>query len=294
MPSPSPARPIKRIDRIQLPPGPHRLAVMAGAWGNIPALDACLRDAAAENCDAFAFLGDAVGIFGHSSEILETIRKQFPIRVAGDYEKQLVAGAGYLGNPTTSSDAHSVACLAYSRAVRELDDADRPWLASWPDAVLLDSAAGRLLLSHGTPDKTDEPLFESVLDAGRLIHWLDEYAAQALICAHTGIPWTRNLSSGRAAANCGAVGLPDHDADPAVHYLVVTADESRPLQFQMARVEYDCEPLVGEWLAQGLDPRVVEPHRTGIWTHGLEDLPPRERHRPEDRHGPSLGPQSQP
>lgn len=51
----------------------RRFAAMGGAYGNVPALKACLQDARNQFCEALAFLGDAVGFCGHSDEIVDLI-----------------------------------------------------------------------------------------------------------------------------------------------------------------------------------------------------------------------------
>ena len=43
-------------------------------------------------CVALAFLGDVIGYCGHSDEIVDLIRDQFDILVAGNYEQQAAAG----------------------------------------------------------------------------------------------------------------------------------------------------------------------------------------------------------
>jgi hypothetical protein len=39
----------------------RRFAAMGGAYGNFPALKACLQDAKNQQCEALAFLGDSIG-----------------------------------------------------------------------------------------------------------------------------------------------------------------------------------------------------------------------------------------
>ena len=71
----------------------RRLAVMGGACGNVPALEACIRHARSRGCDSLAFIGDATGCCGHSDEILGLVRRNFSILVAGNHEQQAAAGS---------------------------------------------------------------------------------------------------------------------------------------------------------------------------------------------------------
>lgn len=89
----------------------------------------------------------------------------------------------------------------------------------------------------------------------------------------------RRLPGGRLAANCGVVGKPDHDGDPAVHYAVVEQDSGAPT-VRIRRVTYDYERWADQLAREGVDEVFVKPLRTGVWTTGTNSLPVTERQRP--------------
>lgn len=212
----------------------RRIAVMGCAYGNVPALQACLADARAWDCDLFIFLGDATGCCGHSAETLEIIREAFPIRVAGNHEQQVARGAETCGCGYTDPEDERLGCIAMRSITPEL----QAWLGHWPDAHVVHTGLGSLLLCHGSPEQTNEFLYESRLQDTRLLAWLEATGARALLCTHTGLPWIRRLPGNRLALNCGAVGKPDHDGYTAVHYAVV--DElGGDLEAEIRRVAYD-------------------------------------------------------
>ena len=64
---------------------------MGGAYGNVPALRACLERADALGCDGRAFLGDVTGCCGHSDEVVDLVRTHFDLLVAGNLEQQAAA-----------------------------------------------------------------------------------------------------------------------------------------------------------------------------------------------------------
>lgn len=101
--------------KIQTHPGRniHRLAVMGGAYGNVPALEACIRHARSRGCDPLAFTGDATGCCGHSDETLEVIRQNFSILVAGNHEQQAAAGSEACGCNYASAEDERYGCLAH-------------------------------------------------------------------------------------------------------------------------------------------------------------------------------------
>src|SRR5262249_19875772 len=99
------------------------------------------------------------------------------------------------------------------------------------------------------------------------------------VCTHSGLPWVRLLKDGRFAINCGVVGKPDHDGDPAVHYALIDLPASGEAAIDIRRVSYDHEDWARTMEAWGIAPIFVEPVRTGVWTTGVASLPPSERFR---------------
>jgi len=260
-----------------------RIAVMGGAYGNVPALRACLEHAASRGCTHHVFLGDATGCCGHSDECLRLIRERFQTLVAGNHEQEAAAGSESCGCGYTNAEDERYSCLAHQYAMDSLSDELRTWIARWPDLGLLETPAGNVLLCHGSPDRTNEFLYESQLDPHRLEAWLARYGAVALACTHTGLPWIRPLDAGRLALNVGAVGKADHDGDPAVHYAVLSVTP-RGLHPTLERVTYDATAWADQLDREGVDKVFTEPLRTGWWTVGVHSLPETERsRRPRDR-----------
>ncbi len=270
------AGPASRIS-AQSAPGMTRLAVMGGAYGSVPALLACLSHARQNGCDTFAFIGDATGCYGHSDEIVSLVRDQFSIRVAGNHEQQAAARSDSCGCNYASEEDEHYGALAHQYAMKSLSDANRAWLGTWPDLVVLETPAGKLLLCHGSPAQTNEFLYESQLDDQRLIGWLNQFGARGLICTHSGFPWLRALGEGRFAANCGVVGRADHDHDAAVHYASIEIQNGRFAAANIERVEYDHLTYADQLYNEGVDDVFSTPVRNGVWTCGLRSAPPPER-----------------
>ena len=259
-----------------------RFAVMSGAYGNLPALEACITDSEEQQCRVRFFLGNAIGAFGNSDAVLDIIRNNFEITLAGNLEQEAALGSD--GGEFGFTDPEDV---EYSRrgfryALESLGDVNRTWLGSWPEKVVLVLPRGRVLFVHGSPERSNEFLFESELDEERLLRWMDEERVFGLICDHTGLPWVRALPGGRFAANVGAVGLPANDGDPAAHYAIVDLlDLDRPVEIR--RVEYPHDHWADRVEADGVDPAFTEPLRTGFWRIGVASLPEAERRAAEAR-----------
>ena len=248
------------------------VALLGCAYGNLPALKACVEDAREAGADVLAFLGDAVGAFGHSAETLAFLRERFDCILAGNHDLEAAKGSEVCGCGYASPEDERASCLGHQHALKSLDSSDRLWLSELPSLSELDTAAGRLLLCHGSPVQVNEFLYASRFDEKRWRGWLKTRDAIALACSHTGLPWVKRLADGRLAVNCGAAGRPDHDGDPAVHYALL--DGSGPeLTAEIRRVTYDHESWVTQLKEEGVESTFTETLLTGKWLTGLKSLP---------------------
>ena len=96
---------------------------MGGAYGNLPALRACLQHARQAGCAGFAFLGDSTGFCGHSDETVELIRRHFSFFVAGNYEQKAAAREEDCGCNYADPADNGFGSLAHQWALRSLGDA---------------------------------------------------------------------------------------------------------------------------------------------------------------------------
>ncbi|NNM84988.1 MAG: hypothetical protein HKL96_04430 [Phycisphaerales bacterium] len=253
-----------------------RIGLMGGAYGNVPALQACLGDAASQHCTHHAFLGDAIGCCGHSPEILDLIRSKFDIVVAGNHEQQAATGEVSCGCGYSSPQDEQASCDAFVYACGGLSHQHRAWLATWPAVHRLQTPAGVILLCHGSPRTTNEFLYESEFDASRhQLLGLDSQVA-GFVCTHSGLPWLYKTPGSKFAANCGVVGKPDHDGDTAVHYLILQAN-SMGIEMNIRRVVYNHQAWAAQLRQEGVGEIFIEPLLTGVWTVGVRSLPVAER-----------------
>ncbi|HEY6368454.1 MAG TPA: metallophosphoesterase [Candidatus Binatia bacterium] len=258
---------------------PERLALMGGAYGNVPGLKACIDDANRLGCDLLIFLGDATGCCGHSDETLELLRRNFQVLIQGNHEEEAIAGSEVCACGYGDPDDERYGCMAHRYAMTSLSAMWKTWMSTWPKQAMLEIASGKLLLCHGSLDRINEFLYESELDENRLTGWLEKHSASALACTHTGLPWIRQLSKSGVAFNCGTAGKPDNDGDPAVHYAFLHASSKQPWTVTIRRVEYDHVSWARQLEHENVDPIFTEPLRTGWWTTGVKSLPALEKRR---------------
>ncbi|MCA9753258.1 MAG: metallophosphoesterase family protein [Gemmatimonadetes bacterium] len=258
----------------------RRVAVFGGVYNNWLALEAVLADARAAGAGRVYCLGD-VGAFGpYPDRSIELLRAADVPTVQGNYDHSVGHGledcqCGY----SDPRDNH-FAAISYDYTLRHTGEENRAWLRALPREIRTSLGTSRLLLCHGSPRRTNEFLWESTTPAPFIRRLLDEGEADVVVCTHTGLPWFRFLEGeARGLVNVGAIGRPDNDGDPAVHYALLTAAPAGPPAVEIRRVEYDHEHLAREMEREGILAEFVETTRTGWWTTCLEVLPAKERAR---------------
>lgn len=182
-----------------------KLAAISDIHGNIFALDAVLQDIETQEIDLIVNLGDIVsgGLFPS-----ETAERLLPLNlptIKGNHERQLLE---------TQPEKMG---LSDSHAYRHLKPEHWDWLRSMPAELMLH---GEILMIHGVPGDDKVYLLEEVTESGvsasshlRVNEYVKHQSASLILCGHTHIPRSLELSSGCLIVNPGSVGLQAYDDD---------------------------------------------------------------------------------
>lgn len=258
-----------------------RLAFIGGAYGNVPGLSACLADAQAQGARLLVGTGDYFGFCGQARSMYELIPDRLDLVIAGNHEQAVANDSQACGCGHADPEAERRASLACARQGQGLDDDQRLWLGQLPERCLVATPVGQVLVCHGSPDRINEFLYASTLDRRRVNTWLDNHNARSMVCGHSGLGWVVDTADGRLAANSGSCGKPDHDGDPAVHYLLLDVATGQAV---VRRVTYDHSALASRLLTEGVEAVLVQQLVDGRWAGGCP-LPVEEA---SGRHQPGL------
>jgi predicted phosphodiesterase len=197
-----------------------RIAVVSDIHGNLPALEAVVRDIERRGVDAVVNLGDCV-----SGPLLPRETAQFLMardwtHLAGNHERQLLTGAP---GRRCASDAFALSQLTWM----ELE-----WLASLRPCVRF---VPGVLLCHGTPSDDGEYLLETVeptrvraATAPEIGQRLGAVEAELILCGHSHVPRAVRASAGGLIVNPGSVGLQAYDdTRPYPHVIETGSPDAR-------------------------------------------------------------------
>ena len=225
------------------------VAVITDIHGNLPALEATLREAEGLGVDAVYCGGDLVGYGPHPNEVCALVEERAIPTIYGNYDYAIArdledCGCAYVTPEDRALGQRSVAWTLEHTSRRAKD-----FMRDLPFDLSLRLGSKRVQLVHGSPRKVNEYLFQD--KPARLYERL---AAQAecdvLVFGHTHKPWIHEYG-GVQFVNCGSVGK-SKDGDPRAAFAVLELDQAGDVRARIERAEYDAATVAREVAAAGL------------------------------------------
>jgi predicted phosphodiesterase len=252
-----------------------RLAVIGGVYSNHLALRAVLDDIASRGSDLTWCLGDLGGFGPHPDRSAECLRAAGVPMLRGNYDDSIGHDRADCACGYTDPRDNAFAQRSYDYTVARTSADHKRWMRELPEQHRITVGGRRVLLCHGSPRRVNEFLWDSTC-SDAFLEWLcDTFAADVIVCGHSGLPWHRSLPSRRDVVNIGAIGRPTNDGIIGARYAEIMLGDGVRVAFH--RVAYDTEALAHEMEVERLPAEFIETLRTGWWTTCLENLPAKER-----------------
>lgn len=255
----------------------ERIAVLGGVYSNHIALEAAIADARRRGVDALFCLGD-LGAFGPNPDKVFPLLVDNDVRVMrGNYDDSIGRGLDDCQCGYTDPRDNAFAKISYDYTFQNTSERWRRWMARLPESIRIRLGDRRVLMSHGSPRRMNEFLWESTTSSHFLTRLFREHEADVVLTTHTGLHWKRELPEDRHFVNVGVIGRPANDGRTEVWYTLL--DARRGFRAEHVPLAYDHESLAREMEAEGLPDEFVRTIRYGWWTTCLEILPAKERRR---------------
>ena len=260
--------------------GSYTIAVFGGCYNNYLALQATIDDAYQHSAKAIYCLGDMGGFGPHPDKVFPILWENEVLCMQGNYDHSIGNRLADCACGYTDPRDNYYAQISYDYTLAKTSDRYKDWLRDLPPRFTLNLAGQRVLMVHGSPRRVNEFLWESTTPEPFLNKLFSDYAADIILCTHTGIQWQRTLNDGRQIINVGAIGRPPNDGQHSVWYALLTVSPTiKTVTCELLPVEYDYRKLVCEMREEHLPEEFVETILTGWWTTCLEILPAKERER---------------
>jgi putative phosphoesterase len=213
-----------------------RIAILSDIHGNLPALEAVMKDVDEQAPDQIWCGGDLGWLGPHASECIAYVRDAGWPTVKGNTDVWIA------GDPQTVESEEDRQHHKEVAAQHNISDDDARWLVSLP---IGHAGSGSLLMVHGTPDS---PFTAPFPDEPPAAFTPFEGKAALVVFGHVHVPFVRQLSDGTVVANPGSVGLP---ADGATASYMLVDQHGPGWTIRHRRVAFDVASVVEQARAFG-------------------------------------------
>lgn len=227
-----------------------RLAFLADIHGNLPALEAVLRDLRTQAPDQVFLAGDLVNRCPWNNEVMDLLDGLPWPAVVGNHD--LVVGRIHTPhNMPPFTDRRRFRSLWWT--AETLRPLHLQTLRRLPAArTIAASPYPPIRLFHGSPSNMFLGLYPE-MSAATIATLLDGVVEPVVVCAHTHRPLARR-TGGWTILNGGSIGLP-YTGDPRAQYLLLDARIERGVHRWepcFRQVEYDHGGLRAAFVASGM------------------------------------------
>jgi putative phosphoesterase len=214
-----------------------RIAALYDIHGNLPALEAVLRDIAQAHVELVVVGGDVVAGPMPREALACLLNLSLPIQfIQGNADREVLA---QMNGATASAVPDHIRAITGWVAQQLLPEHARLF-ATWPATLHLDvSDIGQVLFCHATP-RSDTELFTRLTPEERLVPIFEGLEASVVVCGHTHMQFDRTIGTTRVV-NAGSVGMPY--GEPGAYWLLL----GPTIQFR--RTDYDRERAAARILA---------------------------------------------
>jgi putative phosphoesterase len=194
------------------------LAVIAALYdihGNLPALDAVLRDIEDVGADAIVVGGDsASGPFPHATlERLMTLGGHAHV-IRGNADRELVDDFDRASEGGGAVEEDDIWARRAAWTAQQITTEQRDFLAGLPETKTFDvRGIGPVRFCHGSP-RSDEEIITAATTDDRLRRILAAVEEDLVVCGHTHMQFDR-VVDGTRVVNAGSVGMPYEDVPGA-------------------------------------------------------------------------------
>ena len=210
-----------------------RVAALYDIHGNLPALEAVLREVRDEDVDEIVIGGDVMP-GPMPKEALEALldlnmKVQF---IQGNGDRVVLDQM----RGTQSGEVPEAFRDVIRWVAARLTQGDKHLLASWSKTLRLEvPTVGKVLFCHATP-RSDVELFTKLTPEEALVRIFDKEDADVIVCGHTHMQFDRTIGAVRVV-NAGSIGMPF--GAPGAYWLLLGPS------IELRKTEYDLEAAAG-------------------------------------------------
>jgi putative phosphoesterase len=207
-----------------------RVAAIYDIHGNLPALEAVLKEIRQARVDRVVVGGDVIPGPMPVETIACLLDLDMPVQfIQGNCEVAVLAQMSGTDPSTVPEQAREAVCWTAQQLSRE----HQRLFASWPKTLQLKiPGLGEVLFCHATP-RSETECFTRLTPEDRLLPVFEGLDVDVVVCGHTHMQFDRMIGSIRVA-NAGSVGMPF--GEPGAYWLLLGPDvQPRHTSYDLAK-----------------------------------------------------------
>ncbi len=231
-----------------------KIGVISDIHGNLPSLKAVLQIFDEKNVDTIVCLGDMIGYFHQSLEVLDLVMNSNIITILGNHEAYLL---GILECPKERLAAYNL-----DNVKNRIDLKRLSWLKGLPRNISMTHEGVNIAFFHGSPwSPLDEYIYPDCTTLSRFSHLPYDF----VFLGHTHYQMIKTLGS-TTIVNPGSCGLPrdgDCRCGAAIFHI------GNGIHIELLRVEYDVGSFINFAKSNNVNSDALERLKVGF---GMKDL----------------------
>ena len=192
-----------------------RVAALYDIHGNLPALEAVLREVRQAEVDQVVIGGDVLPGPMPRETLACLLALDLPVQcIRGNGDREVLAQRAGVETGTVPEKFREV----MGWVAQQLDPEHERWLAIWPEMLRLEVPwLGEVLFCHATP-RNDTEIFTRLTPEDRLLPVFAGLDVPMVVCGHTHMQFDRTVG-GTRVVNAGSVGMPF--GEPGAYWLLL-------------------------------------------------------------------------
>ena len=214
------------------------VALISDIHGNLPALEAVLKDAGQAKAKHIWCLGDIIGYLPSPNECIGLVQKAASASIVGNYDQKVIRFEREKNEWKKSKKLSKFNAFEWNH--QHLHPQSRKYLWSLPQTLRRKIGRFDILLTHGSLESIDEPVFPDTPEE-RLIELGQTADADIIVMGHTHRFMNRKVGQ-QYFINPGSVGLP-LKKDLRASYALLNISQDK-INVTERKIHYDISKVI--------------------------------------------------
>ncbi|MGC9333076.1 MAG: metallophosphoesterase family protein [Anaerolineae bacterium] len=228
-----------------------KVALIGDIHANLPALEAVLAHAEAQDAEAIWNVGDFVGYGPFPDEVVQRLRRDDVLSTSGGYDRKVLRFKKKKAKWRREKKLEKY--LACQWAYEHLSKKNRKYLRFLSQDIYLKVQTWRVVVTHASPG-SKESLAPDTPEK-QIREMAKKAKADIIVCGHSHQPFVRQVQD-IWVINPGSVGQP-RDGDPRASYGILQIAPDG-VQVDLYRLEYDIDALVAAMRSHNLPEAFIQ------------------------------------